>query len=700
MTGILSKMKVIRGMSVRSNSPGNTPVLVPVLKYLQISRQTWIFGITFVLFLLITLIMLRADAQHTRNHLAYMKIIGGVHIHAQRLAIASQETLRGDGHAFAQLRDSLDQLNHYLSLLQRGGQYRGQSVSALVELIPVDLFQAFQSVWRIQENKILLLLESQEQLVRLAEIVRQIDATNTRLQKSLQELWDKLTQTGYTSNQAATIETKRILAQAIAGNIGTLLQGEIQVSSVADQLTRKQDRITLISTVLMNQRDLLLSSIPEDHSSSEIALQPQAQFNALENLLQLVQKLLPEVAGSLHAAQDIFAANEAFLQPVRRIEQAIQEHNDTLRARIKVFIYSAAVLAVITFLVFIQAFFTSLRKQMRKGEKGIENTQKAILCLLNEIEKPASGDLTARMSVTEDITGAIADSINLTIEELQALVKKVNQASSQVIDASLQAEQVSSDLLTAAQNQTHKIEDTTVAVLGVAESLEEVSASVEECAGVAKQSLHAAESGASAVQDAMAGMNEIRIYIQETAKRIKRLGESSQEIGEIVTLISDITEQTNILALNAAIQAASAGEAGKGFSVIAQEIQRLAEHSTEATKQISTLIRNIRGDTQDTIIAMERSTAGVVEGARRANATGDALEEIEEVSKRLAQLVSKISEVTRTQTLVTNKVAKNMEVILSITRQTTQGTSQNAGSVKQIAGYATELKASVSNFKV
>ena len=409
---------------------------------------------------------------------------------------------------------------------------------------------------------------------------------------------------------------------------------------------------------------------------------------------------MTEVAASLHVVQDVFAANEAILQPIRRIDQAIQEHNDTLSAHLKVFIYSAAVLAVIAFLIFIQAFFSSLRKQMRKGEKGIENTQKAILRLLNEIEKPASGDLTARMSVTEDITGTIADSINLTIEELQALVKKVNQASSQVISASLQAEQVSSDLLIAAHNQTHKIEDTTVAVLGVAESLEEVFSSVEECAGVAKQSLHAAESGATAVQDAMAGMNEIRIYIQETSKRIKRLGESSQEIGEIVTLISDITEQTNILALNAAIQAASAGEAGKGFSVIAQEIQRLAEHSTEATKQISTLIRNIRGDTQDTIIAMERSTAGVVEGARRANATGDALEEIEEVSKRLEQLVSKISEVTRTQTRVTNKVAKNMEVILSITRQTTQGTSQNAGSVKQIAGYATELKASVSNFKV
>ncbi|MDF0678497.1 MAG: methyl-accepting chemotaxis protein, partial [Nitrosomonas sp.] len=327
-------------------------------------------------------------------------------------------------------------------------------------------------------------------------------------------------------------------------------------------------------------------------------------------------------------------------------------------------------------------------------------TQKAILRLLDEMEIPAGGDLTARMSVTEDITGTIADSINLTIEALQELVRKVNHASSQVMSASHQAESISSDLLDATQEQARKIEDATVAVLGIAESLEAVSGSAEECADVARQTLHAAESGANAVQDAMAGMNEIRVYIQETSKRIKRLGESAQEIGEIVTLISDITEQTNILALNASIQATAAGDAGKGFSVIAQELQRLAEPSADATRQSSPLIRNIRGDAQDTIIAMERSTAGVVEGARRANTTGSALEEIETVSKRLAQLVIRITEATHKQTRVSNKVAKSMEDILSITRQTSRGTQQNADSIKQITEHVTDLKSSVASFKV
>lgn len=552
----------------------------------------------------------------------------------------------------------------------------------------------------MHENKIRLLLESQEEIVRLAGIVNQIDETNMEIQKSLQELTGKLMQTGYAPSQTAAIESKRILVQAIAGNIGTLFQSQKPNRGGSSQLIRKQDQITLMSAALLNEWNMLRVSIPDDQSFSEILLQTQTLFNALENLLQLVQKLMPEVVSSWKAAQELFVENDVLLRLVKQMHLAIREHDDTLRARLSGFMSVAAVLAVITGWLFVRAFFTHLRQYLRKGEKGIEKTQQAILCLLNEMEKPASGDLTVRMSVTENITGAIADSINLTIEELQALVKKVNHAGSLVIDASLQAEQVSSDLLMAAQNQARKIEDTTVAVLGVAESLGEVSMSAEACAEVAKQSLHAAENGASAVQDAITGMNEIRVYIQETAKRIKRLGESSQEIGEIVTLISDITEQTNILALNAAIQAASAGDAGKSFTVIAQEIQRLAEHSTEATKQIAAFVRNIRGDTRDTIIAMERSTAVVIEGARRANVTGDALEEIEEVSKRLSQLVSKISDATRAQTQVTNKVAKNMEAILSITRRTTQGTSRNAGSVKQIAGYATELKTSVANFKV
>ena len=280
------------------------------------------------------------------------------------------------------------------------------------------------------------------------------------------------------------------------------------------------------------------------------------------------------------------------------------------------------------------------------------------------------------------------------------MVEQVNAASAQVVEASNQAQHVSSELLTAAQQQSVRIEETTIAVLGMTESISEISDAAAESARVARQSLATAEKGTKAVRESIAGMNEIRTHIQDTSKRIKRLGESSQEIGEIVALISDITEQTNVLALNAALQATAAGEAGRGFTVIAQEVQRLSERSAEASKQIGGLIKTIQGDMQDTIAAMERSTLGVAKGAKRSDAAGQALEEIEDVSKQLAQLVTSIFDTTHAQTQAANQVVANMEEILHITRQTTVGTMQTTVSIKQISGFASELKASVSSFKV
>lgn len=675
-------------------------VLFPITKYLQKFRRSWLLGALSVLFLMVALIMLRIDAQQVRNHTASLEVVGRIHTGIQHLAIISREALRGNEQAFVQLRNNLDQLNRYSALLQDGGAYQQETIPAVAEQIPAELFKSFQNTLRIRENQARQILESREILVNLAEILKQVELVNNSLQKKLQSFSDELVQAGHASSQAVAVETVKILVQFITGSISSVIQNGLQVSGTTDQLPGGSEQITGIIQTLIKGRDWLYSTVLGNQLSSETLSEIRIQFNALEDLLRTTQKLTPEATGAWYAMHETFTANDKLSTLVDQIEQAINEHNSEESTFVTVLFYLSVLLMIIGGLVFVRVLSIDFRQQIRQGEQRIETTQQAILQLLDEMEVPAGGDLTARMSVTENITGTIADSINLMIEALQELVRKVNHAGSQVVDASHQADQISSDLLDATQEQARKIEDVTVAVLGVAESLEAVSGSAGECADVARQTLRAAENGANAVQDAMAGMNEIRVYIQETSKRIKRLGESSQEIGEIVTLISDITEQTNILALNASIQATTAGEAGKGFSIIAQEIQRLAEHSTEATRQISTLIRNIRGDAQDTIIAMERSTASVVEGSKRANTTGSALEEIETISRRLAQLVIRITEATHKHTRISNKVARSMEDILSITRQTTQGTRQNADSVKKIAEHVTSLKSSVANFKV
>jgi len=326
--------------------------------------------------------------------------------------------------------------------------------------------------------------------------------------------------------------------------------------------------------------------------------------------------------------------------------------------------------------------------------------QAAILRLMNELQTVAEGDLTHEATVTEDITGAIADSVNYTVEELRLLVGNVQNTATRVAHTTSQVESTSTELLAASTEQLREIRETGQSVLTMAERINGVSSQAQESASVARQSLQAAESGLQAVQNAIGGMNSIRDQIQETSKRIKRLGESSQEIGEITELISDITEQTNVLALNAAIQAASAGEAGRGFSVVAEEVQRLAERSADATRQISALVKAIQTDTQDAVGAMERSTQGVVEGAKLSDNAGTALSEIDRVSRRLADLIEQISQSASREAESANVVAANIQHIFAVTEQTGEGTRATAKQVRELSHMAEELRQSVSRFKI
>ena len=350
----------------------------------------------------------------------------------------------------------------------------------------------------------------------------------------------------------------------------------------------------------------------------------------------------------------------------------------------------------------------SIAEQQQLEARGLEQdakrvndaNQAAILRLMNELQTVAEGDLTQEATVTEDITGAIADSVNYTVEELRQLVGNVQNTATRVAQTTAQVESTSTELLAASTEQLREIRETGQSVLEMASRINDVSTQAQESSQVARQSLTAAESGLQAVQNAIGGMNSIRDQIQETSKRIKRLGESSQEIGEITELISDITEQTNVLALNAAIQAASAGEAGRGFSVVAEEVQRLAERSGDATRQISALVKAIQTDTQDAVAAMERSTQGVVEGAKLSDSAGTALSEIDSVSRRLAELIEQISKSATREAALANVVAGNIQHIFAVTEQTGEGTRSTATQVRELSRMAEELRQSVSRFKI
>jgi twitching motility protein PilJ len=332
--------------------------------------------------------------------------------------------------------------------------------------------------------------------------------------------------------------------------------------------------------------------------------------------------------------------------------------------------------------------------------KENDRNQQAILRLLDELSSLADGDLTVQATVTEDITGAIADSINYAVDALRGLVTTINQSAIQLDSATRQTQALSGHLAKASGAQSKQIASATESAGGMAASAEEVSGNAERAADVARHSVEVAHKGGDAVRRTIDGMNTIRETIQETSKRIKRLGESSQEIGNIVELINDIAEQTNILALNASIQASMAGEAGRGFAVVADEVQRLAERAANATKQIEVLVRTIQTDTNEAVVSMERSTTDVVGGALLAENAGAALEEIEQVSNQIASLVQNISGSSRQQTGAAQNIARNMQVLKEISAQTSDSTNATSAAIGKLAELSAGLRKAAAGFRL
>ncbi|MBS0299650.1 MAG: methyl-accepting chemotaxis protein [Proteobacteria bacterium] len=662
-------------------------------------NNSWVLGGIVIFFTALLLITSMISVRQARQSAIQPELSAQLQIHHERIANAAQLVLMGDAAAFTQLQDSRNQFNHILTLLLQGGSYRNTALPVADEGLMQSAL-AYSKHWQPEEKKIGLILNQQESLLRLNSSIKAVNVAHSQLARRIEELAARLAEVGNLQQEVRTVETIKLQARSIAKNVRTLLPIELPMAEMTAQLAQDHAQISAMIQTLGQGHHGLGAVSSKNEAIQDLLSHVYAQLRKFDDHLHIIRKEMPAAAAVESVADEIVNNNAAMLNMAQALDDEIQQQRGHSAAQFNALMMALGACALLALIFLLRAVRRNAYYQDLASRNEVEKAQKAIVTLLDDMKKIADGDLTVRTDITNHMTSAIADAINSTIEELHTLVEQVNQAGALVVKSSHQAQQVSSGLLHAAEQQTAKIEQTTLAVVGMTESISDISDRATESAKVAKQSLAAAEKGTLAVRESIAGMNEIRTHIQDTSKRIKRLGESSQEIGEIVALITDITDQTNVLALNAALQATAAGEAGHGFNVIAQEVQRLAERSAEASKQISELIVTIQGDTRDAIAAMERSTLGVAKGTKRSDAAGRALEEIEQVSKQLAQLVTHIFDVTNTQTRAAHKVVANMEEILHITRQTTQGTLKTTGSIKQIAGFASELKASVSNFKV
>jgi len=671
---------------------------MPVIGDMPIIRQMQILGTTaLVLLVVLGLLVFRDTTARTRDA-AYISIMSQMQYHTQRLAKAAGLAARGQPQAFAQLQDSRDQFADYLGILRNGGFAFGANVPSVARNAELSSrLEDLEKRWPESAKAASLILAAQKDLVALAQNVAQVRLGAEEMATQSQELTGLMAQSGSPPGQVLRANRITSLSERLGRGAAEILGSEIIDPEVPFLIGKDTNDLRALILALESGSDpMQLSPIRDPEARAKLA-ELKKQFGEFEKNASPILRELQKLVSARQAGAQLVAASEQLQTAVKTMQDALQSETSaaTLVAIVVIGVLLLIVLALATLV-----FLADTRRRAAGAERENKRNQEAILRLLNEMGDLADGDLTIRAQVTEDITGAIADSMNYTIDELRTLVAGVNNAAIQVTQKTAQAQSISAELLGAAERQSKEIEETTAQVLQVSRSISEVSSTAEESARVAQRSLAAADKGRAAVQNSITGMNDIREQIQETSKRIKRLGESSQEIGEIVELISDITEQTNVLALNAAIQAASAGEAGRGFSVVAEEVQRLAERSGEATKQIGAIVKTIQADTQDAVAAMEKSTTGVVEGAKLSDAAGQALSEIDFVTKNLAQLIEQISKATQTQANATNKVAQNMQDILEITRQTTRGTQQAAGSIRDLAAVAQELKSSVSGFKL
>jgi twitching motility protein PilJ len=618
--------------------------------------------------------------QATQQQNQYMETASQIKTLSQEVAKHSVSASSGEMSAFSGLSSSSSQLDGAIASLPSSSEL-GQ-VSAL---------------WADMKSNVDIIAGQQKEVIVLRDISADLAITLSAIQTENNKVVAALLRSSVAANEVALAQRQSMLVERMSRSLDKALDGS-SAKSLADNFNRDSLRYKQVLDGLKNGDKELLLNAATDAGVRTSLTKIEELYRTVSTRAGEIMTRSGNVARARSASDLVYAGSSDFLAASDRLNESYSKGRIGLGSPLFSLIFALGaivILMIISFLIYREG-------NRGKGEtnKQNEENQAAILQLLDELADLADGDLRVQATVTESFTGAIADSINFSIDQMRGMVSRINETSVKVSAVAGQTQSSVVQLADASERQSNEIGVVSDSVNEMAVSIDMVSYNAAESSSVAERSVDIAKTGASVVQNTIDGMDNIRGQIQETAKRIKRLGESSQEIGDIVALINDIADQTNILSLNAAIQASMAGDAGKGFAVVADEVQRLAERSGAAAKQISALIKTIQSDTNEAVSSMEQTTAEVVQGTRLAQDAGVALGEIEGVSKSLAEIIENISDAARQQAASAGKISNTMKSIQEISSTTTDGVRTTAEAIGGLAETTNDLRASVNSFKL
>ncbi len=671
------------------NAKQNVPAASP-----PNARWILVWGSILVVAVLAFVWNLYVIMRDTNRDAGYRELVGNLRVLSQQIEANAREAVDGDAAAFTNLERARAEFDRTLEDLANGTD----DLPSPRELL-ADELALIGETWSAVDPAAATIVARKDSIEFLSETSATLAGSIEDVQKRTARIADVLAGSGATVRQVALAERQSWLAERISRNLDRMLEGGSGATEAAEQFNGDTERFADVLDGML--KGSVAMGIPALANAGALA-----DAREVEELFRVIGGGKQRVLDSAPDLKQARQAAEAIVQSAPKLLNATSVTSDrinNLEGERKLNMGSALAFGVLIVLALVMIgiqWTLDTRRRLAQTAATNERNQQAILRLLDELAGLADGDLTTSATVTGDFTGAIADAINYTIDQLRVLVSSINQTSRNVSQAAEDTQATALHLAEAAEHQAQEIAGASSAITEMAMTIDQVSSNAAESAGVADRSVALANTGSRVVQNTIGGMDMIREQIQETSKRIKRLGESSQEIGDIVSLINDIADQTNILALNAAIQASMAGEAGRGFAVVADEVQRLAERSGGATKQIEALVKTIQSDTHEAVTSMEQTTAEVVRGARLAEDAGVALEEIESVSKNLAALIQNISNAARQQASSAGHISNTMNIIQEITSQTSAGTTATAQSIGKLAAITNELRNSVAGFKL